>query len=154
MKCFDGITRPICALNRRTILCLHVSGFQRQIFEQVPKSKWIPHTKFLWIPSTNTCRANFVGTFVLLRIPQRAYIGSCSGFRKCRWSLQIQVESVRNVSGFSNLYMADAIFFITELAYEQLKARAEFLSIAMRNLKARNNHCQWNPRIKIISMIN
>ena len=29
------ITRPNCALDRRTILCLYVPGFQRQVFKQV-----------------------------------------------------------------------------------------------------------------------
>ena len=52
------------------------------------------------------------------------------------------------------MQLADAILFINELAYEQFKARAGFLSIAMRNLKARNNHCQWNPRIKLITLLN
>ena len=33
------ITRPNCALDRRKILCLYVPGFQRQIFEHVPKCK-------------------------------------------------------------------------------------------------------------------
>ena len=30
-----------------------------------------------------TSNVNFVGTLILLRIPQRANKGSCSGFRKC-----------------------------------------------------------------------
>ena len=29
------ITRPNCVLDRRTILCLYVPGFQRQVFERV-----------------------------------------------------------------------------------------------------------------------
>ena len=29
------ITRPNCALNRSTILCLYVPGFQRQVFKHV-----------------------------------------------------------------------------------------------------------------------
>ena len=32
---FLFIPRPICALDRRTILCLYVPGFQRQIFNHV-----------------------------------------------------------------------------------------------------------------------
>ena len=32
-KC--NITRPNCALDRSTILCLYVPGFQRQVFKQV-----------------------------------------------------------------------------------------------------------------------
>ena len=36
MKNFpDVITRPNCALDRRTILCLYVSGFQKQVFKHV-----------------------------------------------------------------------------------------------------------------------
>ena len=33
--CKHHITRPNCALDRRTILCLYVSGFQRQVFKHV-----------------------------------------------------------------------------------------------------------------------
>ena len=40
------------------------------------KCKWIPLTKFQC-----TCNVNFVGTFVVPRIPQQANIASCSGFR-------------------------------------------------------------------------
>ena len=29
------ITRPNCALDRRTALCLYVPGFQRQVFKRV-----------------------------------------------------------------------------------------------------------------------
>ena len=79
------ITRPNCALDRRTILCLYVAGFQRQVFKYVPKCKWIPLTKFQWIPRTKTCNVNAVGTFVLLRIPQQANTASSSGFRNCKW---------------------------------------------------------------------
>ena len=62
-------------------ICM-VQGFHRQVLKQVPKCKWIPFTKFPWITCTNICKVNFVGTLVLLRIPQRANIGNCSGFRK------------------------------------------------------------------------
>ena len=31
----SNITRPNCALNRSTILCLYVPGFQRQFFQHV-----------------------------------------------------------------------------------------------------------------------
>ena len=31
----SSITRPNCALDRRRILCLYVSGFQRQVFKLV-----------------------------------------------------------------------------------------------------------------------
>ena len=90
------ITRPNCALDRSTILCLYVPGFQRQVFKHVSKCKWIPETKFQWIPHTYTCNVKFVGTFVLLRIPQQANIASCSGFRNCKWIPQ-------NVSGIRKM---------------------------------------------------
>ena len=32
---FGNITRPNCALDRRTILCLHVPGFHRKVFKHV-----------------------------------------------------------------------------------------------------------------------
>ena len=41
-----NITRPNCALDRRTILCLYVPGFLRQIFKHVSKHKRMPLTKF------------------------------------------------------------------------------------------------------------
>ena len=75
---------PNCALGRRTILCLYAPGFQRQVLEHVQKCKWNPFTKFQWIPRTNTCNVNFVGILILLQIPQRANLGSCSEFRKCK----------------------------------------------------------------------
>ena len=59
------ITRPNCALDRRTILFLYVPGFQKQVLTYVSKCKWIPQTKFQWIPHTYTCNLNFVGTFIL-----------------------------------------------------------------------------------------
>ena len=49
-----------------------------------PKSKWIQLTKIGQIPRTNICDEKFVGTLVLLQNPQRANIGNCSGFRKCK----------------------------------------------------------------------
>ena len=49
---------------------------------------------------------------------------------------------------------SNAILFITELAYEQIEARAEFLSIATRNLKAKNNQCQRIPKTKFITLQN
>ena len=35
IACLSNITRPNCALDRRTILCLYVTGFHRQVFEHV-----------------------------------------------------------------------------------------------------------------------
>ena len=105
-------------------MCLYVPGFQRQVLKYVPKCKWIPQTNFQWIPHTYTCDVNFVGTFVFLRFPQQANKASCSGFRNCKWIPQ-------NVSGFR-------ILFNTELAYEQLKAKLEFLSLPMLEFKSKD----------------
>ena len=68
-----NITRPNCALDRRTILRLYVLRIHRQTFKHVPKCQWIPRA--------NTCNVNFVATFVVPRIPQQVSIASCSGFR-------------------------------------------------------------------------
>ena len=48
---------------------------------------------------------NFVGTLILLRIPQRANIGSCSGFCKCKRIPQTLVDFA-NLCGF-RLQFAD-----------------------------------------------
>ena len=37
LDAFDDIRKPNCALDKRTILCLYVPGFHRQIFICVPK---------------------------------------------------------------------------------------------------------------------
>ena len=79
------ITRPNCALNRRTISCLYVPGLHRQTFKDVPKSKWIPLTKLPSIPRTNTCNVNFVGTFAVPRVAQQANMASCLRFRNSWW---------------------------------------------------------------------
>ena len=123
-----NITRPNCALDGSTILCLYVPGFQRQVLKYVPKCKWIPQTKFQ-DSAYNTCNVNFVGTFVLLRIPQQANIASCYGFRNCKWIPQ-------NVSGIRK--MGIPILFITELVYEQLKARAGILISSNAEFKSKD----------------
>ena len=82
------ITRANCALYRRTISCVYVPGFHRQILKYNPKYIWIPLTKFPWVPRTNTCNVNFVGPFVVSRIPRQANIVSCCGFRRCKWILR------------------------------------------------------------------
>ena len=56
--------RPNCALDRHTILCLDVPGFQKLIFKGVPKFKWIPPTKLPWILRTYEGNVYLVGTFV------------------------------------------------------------------------------------------
>ena len=109
-------------------MCLYVPGFRRQVLKYVPKCKWIPHTY--------TCNVNFVDTFVLLRIPQQANISSCSGFRNCKWIPQI-VSGIRKCKWIPQTVSGFQILFNTEVAYEQLKAELEFLSLAMRNLKAK-----------------
>ena len=130
------ITRPNCALDRSTILCLYVPGFKRQVLKYVPKYKWIPQTKFQWIPHTYTCNVIFIGTFVLLRVPQQANIASCSGFRNCKWIPQ-NVSGIRKCKWIPQTVSGFRILINTELAYEQLKAEQEFLSLAMRNWKAK-----------------
>ena len=75
----------------------------RQDFKHVPKNMCIPVSKFPWIPRTNTCNVIFIGILVLLRIPQRANIDNCSGFRKlgefpkCRWILHAHEEYADNL---------------------------------------------------------
>ena len=128
--------RPNCALDRSTILCLYVPGFQRQVLKYVPKSEWSPQTKLQWIPHTYTCNVIFVGTIVLLRIPQQANIASCSGFRNCKWIPQ-NVRGIHKCKWIQQTVSIFRVLFKTELAYEQLKAELEFLFLAMRNLKAK-----------------
>ena len=82
------ITRPNCALDRRTICCHYVPGFQKQFFEPFPKYKWNHSKKFPWIQRENTCNVNFVGTIVLSQLRQQANIANCSGFRNCKWTPQ------------------------------------------------------------------
>ena len=72
---------------------MYVPGFQRQVFKYDPKCKWFPLTNFQWIPRTNNCNVNFVGPLVFLRIPQRANINSCFGFRKSKRIAQIYADS-------------------------------------------------------------
>ena len=102
---------------------------------------WIPklsgfQTKFQWIPHTYTSNVNFVGTFVLLRIPQQANIASCSGFLNCKWIPQNE-SGIRKCKWIPQTVSRFRILFDTEIAYEQLKAELELLSLAMRNLKAK-----------------
>ena len=57
--------RPNCALDRRTVLCLYVPGFHRQVFKYVPKFKWFR----VQIPVTQTLSGHLF----------------CCGFRNCKW---------------------------------------------------------------------
>ena len=47
-----------------TVLCLYFPGILRQVFKHVPKCRWIPLTKFPWIPRTNMCSVIFMGKTV------------------------------------------------------------------------------------------
>ena len=125
-----------CALDGRTILCLSVPGFQKLIFKRGPKCQGIPLTKLPWIPRTYECNVNFVGTFAASWIPQPANIASCFGFRSCKWIPQ-NVSGIRKCKRIPQTVGGFRILFKTELAYEQLKAELKFLSLAMRNLKAK-----------------
>ena len=83
---------PIATLRGQTVhwigaqfcVCMFLDSIDKT-FKHVPKCQWIPLTKLPSIPRTNTCNVNFVGTFVVPRIPQQANIASCSGFRNCKW---------------------------------------------------------------------
>ena len=103
---------------------LHCRGAQfcvcmfLETFKHVPKCKWIPLTKLPWIPRTNTCNVNFVGKFVVPRIPKQANIASFSGFRNRKWIPQ-NVRGTRKCK-----WNPQNLFFFTELSYEQLKTRA------------------------------
>ena len=109
-KKYSNILKKKQSLRGQTVLWigaqLWVSKFQRQVLKHVPKSEWIPRTKLQWIPRTNACNVNFVGTLILLWIPQRANIGGCSGFRKCKRIPQMYVDSA-NLRGF-RLQFADS----------------------------------------------
>ena len=93
----NHVTRPNSVLDRRTILCLHVSGFRRQSFEHVQKCKMIPLSKFQWISRRNTCNVNFVRKTILLPTPKQANIGSCSGFFKRKRIPQTYTISAYNL---------------------------------------------------------
>ena len=101
------ITTPNCALDRSKFLCLYVPGFQRQVLKYVPRFKWIPQTKS---PHSYTCNVNFVGTFVLLRIPQQANIASCSGLGNCKWIPQ-NVSRIRKCKWVPQTVSGFRIFF-------------------------------------------
>ena len=121
-----------------------VPMFLDSIFKHVPKCKWISPTKFPWIP-----RTNFVGTFVVSRIPQQANIAKLvSGIRTCKWVPQ-------TVSGFR-------VLFFTELAYEQLRARAGILIYTNVKFKCKDltivsgihekNFKTWLPKLVDVTL--
>ena len=78
----------------------------------------------------DSCNVNFVGTFVLLPIPQQANIAGCSGFRTCKWTPQ-NLSEIRKCKWIPQTVSGFRILFNTEFAYAQLKAELEFLSLAM-----------------------
>ena len=114
----DSFTWPNCALDRRTVLCLYVPGFQRQIFKHIPKSKWIPLAKLPCIPRANICNVNFVGTFFCVAD------SATSEHSEFFWIPQT-VGEFRNV-------------FTTELTYEQLKARAGIVTYSNVEFKSKD----------------
>ena len=77
-----------------SLLCLYVPGFQRQVFKYVPKLSDFDKQNFSGFRIHIPIKVNFVGTFILLRIPQEAIIASCSGFRNCKWMPQ-NVSEIR-----------------------------------------------------------
>ena len=123
MQMFFSITRPNCALDRRTILCLYVPGFQKLIFKHISKCKGTPLTKLPWIPRTYEYNVNFVGTFVLLRIPQQANRASSFGFHNCKRIPQ-NVSGIRKCKRIPQTVSGFRILINTELPYEQLKTRS------------------------------
>ena len=60
---------------------------------------------------------------LLSRIPQQANIVSFSGFRKCKWIPQ-NVSGIRKYKQIPQTVNRFRNLFITELAYQQLKAGA------------------------------
>ena len=124
---FFFITSPNwSALDGRTVLRRlrrHDPGFQKLIFIYVPNCKWIPLKKLSWIPLTKNCNVNFVGKFVVSRIQQQVNIASSSGFYNGEWIPQ-KVSGVRT-------------YFLNELAYEQLKARAGILIFSNAEFKSK-----------------
>ena len=131
-----------------TILCLYVPGFQKLIFKHVPKCKGIPLTKLPWIPRTYECNLNFVSKFVVSRIPQQAKIANCSGIPQNVSGFRNFKRIQQTVSGFRTL-------FKTELAYEQLKARAGILISNKSEFYNKDcyNHCQRNQRTRLKTLV-
>ena len=105
----------------RVCVCIFL-GYTDKTLNMFQKNKWIPVSKFPWIPRTNTCNVNFICTLVLLWIPQRANIDNCSGLRKLggfpkrRWILKVHEEYADNlriqltICGI-RLQLADSVHF-------------------------------------------
>ena len=77
------------------------------------------------------------------RILQQANIASCSGCRNCKW-IPRNVSGIANVSGVrkgkrvTQTLSGFRILFISELAYEQLKARSEILIYSKAEFKGKD----------------
>ena len=130
-------------------VCMFLDS-KKQTFKHVPKFQWIPLTKIPWIPRTNICNVNFVGTFVVPLIQQQANIDICSGFRnckripqsvsgnrKCKWNRQNLYAESANISRFRKLEVDSEFFLLLTLHMNNQKPELDFLSIARRKLKAR-----------------
>ena len=131
------VTRPNCALNRRTILSLYVPGFRKVIFKHVPKCQWIRFTKIPWISRTNNCNVNLVSPVFVSPNPQQASIANCSAFRNCKWNPQ-NVSGIRNFEWNPQAVSGFRILFIIELACEQLKVRAWFLICSNEKFRSKD----------------
>ena len=123
------ITRPKSELDVRTVLCLYVPRFQRQICKHVQICKWIPQAHFLWISRSNTCNVNGIAILGLSRIPQQANIASFSGFRNCKWIPQ-------NVAGIRKLWTDAEFGLVLNFYMKKNELELEFLSIAIWHLTA------------------
>ena len=127
-------------LDRRTILCLYVPGFQTQVFKHVPNRRWIPLTRFTWILRTYTCNVNFVGSFILLRIPQQAKIASSSAFRNCKWIPQ-NISGIRKWKRILQTVKKFRNLFITELASVLAEFKSKDLTIVSGIHEQTLKHC-------------
>ena len=78
-----------------------------------------------------------VGTFLVSRFPQQANIASCSGFRNCKWIPQI-VSRIRKCKWNPQTVNGFRMLFFSELAYEQLKARAGILIFSNEEFKSKD----------------
>ena len=70
-------------------------------------------------------------------IPQQANVASCSGIRNCKWIPQ-NVSGIRKCKWNPQTVSGFQILFITELAYEQLKDRAEIPLFSNAEFKSKD----------------
>ena len=76
-----------------------------------------------WIPQ----QANIASCsgFVVPWIPRQANITCCSGYRNCKWIPQNE-SGIRKCKWSPQTVYGFRVLFITEVAYEQLKARTGY----------------------------